>query len=274
MTIKRKLTPKSRIMMISPALALKWLETMRVNRRCSQGLINAISRDIRTGRWKLNGDPIRFDHHGCLIDGQHRLWAVVEANKSIESYVITDLHPSVMMTIDTGKVRTFANHLQISGYAKYSACISAVCRLIIMEGISEDDKTTGIIGGGRIKPTQAELMTVARAHPDIVDSAEITQHRPCLAPHALLAYCHYKFADIDTKLADEWAHAFTTGENLPSTHPCLHLRNRMAGNRTMLRKMTRGEILALIIKSWNYLRNGKKCKNLRFSPTEAFPSIK
>ena len=51
------------------------------NRR--RDTVTAYAEDMAAGRWKENGETIKFDSEGRLIDGQHRLAAVVKANTPI-----------------------------------------------------------------------------------------------------------------------------------------------------------------------------------------------
>ena len=70
---------------ITPKLAEKWMEANKNNRPLRRSLVGRYAGAIRRGQWELNGESIKFDEDGVLFDGQHRLAAVVEANKPIKS---------------------------------------------------------------------------------------------------------------------------------------------------------------------------------------------
>jgi hypothetical protein len=74
-------------MTITPDMAATWLETSEGNRRIRQDHVNTLADHIRHGRWRLTHDPIAFDHNGKLVDGQHRLWAIVLAGKAVRAMV-------------------------------------------------------------------------------------------------------------------------------------------------------------------------------------------
>lgn len=271
MPTRTKVIPKStsKPTRITPSMAMDWLETMVVNRRLSQSIIDAIARDIRAGKWRINGDPIRFDTKGHLIDGQHRLWAIIEASKSVDSYVVTDIHPSAMSTIDTGKRRSFSNHLEICGHTLYATCVAAMVRLLWVESIGSE-----ALDSGHLVPTHQELMLLHRQNPGLLASAEITMMSPFLVSHSIVAYAHYKMDKINHKTATDWAHFLTSGEGFTKNHPVLHLRNRFIAVRNSNNKrLRRVEILALCYKSWNYMRNGKTCRSLRWAEAEAMPTL-
>ena len=81
---------------VTPALALEWLEKMGANRSVAQRYVEAFARDMRAGEWTLNGETIKFDVQGRLVDGQHRLWAVVQADVTVEMDVARDVPEAAM----------------------------------------------------------------------------------------------------------------------------------------------------------------------------------
>jgi len=62
--------------LITPDLAKKYLSMSEGNRPLQKARIEGYVRDLQNGRWYL-GDTIKFDENGILIDGHHRLNAIV-----------------------------------------------------------------------------------------------------------------------------------------------------------------------------------------------------
>lgn len=81
-------------------------------RRINDRVANVYAKDIVEGRWKENGETIKFDTEGRLLDGQHRLAAVIKANRPVAFFVVRGLDNSVMDTIDYGYQRTLESALQ------------------------------------------------------------------------------------------------------------------------------------------------------------------
>lgn len=66
---------------ITPRLAKEYLEKNTSNyRKLSHTTVWQYANDIENGRWQENGEAIKFDEEGTLVDGQHRLKAIVMAN--------------------------------------------------------------------------------------------------------------------------------------------------------------------------------------------------
>lgn len=124
-----------------------------LQRRVNEGRVKQYASEIKNGYWIVNGDAIRFNDEGDLIDGQTRLRAVIHAGIPIQSFVITGLPKehkngiliNTMDTIDRGRPRSTGSQLQIShGYQNannYAAAARGVVGLI--NGVMNTPVTTG-----------------------------------------------------------------------------------------------------------------------------------
>lgn len=121
---------KTEIISITPDIAEKYLGKNESNRNLSKSRVSAYSRDMKEGRWRFNPNPIVFDNKGVLIDGQHRLHAVIEAGTAVDMFVMFDAPSESKDIIDFGKPRTAADILRIEGYAD-ATNISALAKRII-----------------------------------------------------------------------------------------------------------------------------------------------
>lgn len=103
---------------ITPEMAREWLtHNMAGNRPVLKGTVHSYARQMRNGSWNLTHQGIAFDENGELIDGQHRLNAIVEANIPVTMNVTTGVRreKGEVFTIDMGRKRTYANVVQMSG---------------------------------------------------------------------------------------------------------------------------------------------------------------
>ena len=98
---------------ISPEMAKQYLATSKGNRRIHPGRVDAYTRDMQMNRWYV-GATIKFDTDGALIDGHHRLSAVLMYGFPVRFLVIRKLPPESVAGIDVGQTR---RHHQISKFA-------------------------------------------------------------------------------------------------------------------------------------------------------------
>ncbi len=102
--------------LITPEQAFEWLESANTNnRRVCDSHVSRLARDMAGGRWKLTHTGIAFGPDGTLLDGQHRLWAIVEAGVPVAMVVWRGVDPDSMMAIDSGRSRSMTDILNIAG---------------------------------------------------------------------------------------------------------------------------------------------------------------
>lgn len=117
-------------MLITPEVAENFLGHNYVRQRMMlQPDVRKLARDMAEGRWNEEiVNPIRFTKEGTLIDGQHRLMAVVKSGKSVWMWVQTDLSESDFEYIDLGRKRVPAdfidskNRTTLASVAKFAYC--------------------------------------------------------------------------------------------------------------------------------------------------------
>lgn len=103
---------------ITPEIAKEYLKlNMACNRHIDARRVKELTTDIQNGNWQLNGDTIRFNKKGELIDGQHRLTAIANSGCTVMTGVTRNIENDVTI-IDRGKVRSTAQVLQMGGMDK------------------------------------------------------------------------------------------------------------------------------------------------------------
>ena len=107
--------PYNTIMDVGPELAARWLEGNTHNRPLKQPLVDRFVRDMQAGHWRLTHQGIAFDTDGVLIDGQHRLWAVVLSRWIVQLRVFFNEPIENMVAVDTGQARSNIDVLHLSG---------------------------------------------------------------------------------------------------------------------------------------------------------------
>ena len=137
---------ETKVMTITPEMARTMLaQNMTGNRPVQKETVHNYARQMKYGKWNLTHQGIAFDEDGKLIDGQHRLSAIVEANMPVQmnvTYGVTRT-PGQVFTIDMGRKRTYKNVVHISGiddpvYRCTGAYVSAYIRYKMCGGHKAD----------------------------------------------------------------------------------------------------------------------------------------
>ena len=190
---------------VTPELAAEWLEANPRNRKINQRHVSALAVEIRAGRWLVTGEAIKLTADGQLLDGQHRLWAVLEAGMPIRTMVVRGIQSEAQLVMDTGAARKPGQGLGLLGYANANATAAALSVLARCEARTYNPR----------RLTAMELDAVAkRWGVERVASRVTIVHR---APHglrtaAVTAACVLADAAHGRALSDALAVAIASGQ--------------------------------------------------------------
>lgn len=264
---------------ITPEVAMDMLESGYeiTNRKVSDQTVRRYAADMVEGRWQLSGEAIKFDRQGRLIDGQHRLWAVVQSGATIQSLVVRGVDVDAFAIMDTGKRRTAADFLAIHGYANASLLAALLTRILAYRRFGDFRQVNS-----PDRPRNEELLALARKHPELVDIAQVGRnhrYRPLAATASTLSALYFLFRQAEPDDAEMFFDLLSSGAGLEEGNPILVLRNTLIRMRenTKTHKVNQNLVAAFIIKAWNAWREGRVIHHLRFSPgganAEPFPEI-
>lgn len=120
-------------MLVTPAMAVEWLNRNRNNRPLNIQRVAMLKKAIEDGTFALTHQGIAFyGKFDELADGQHRLAAIIEAGIAVEMIVSWGLTKDVVHAIDRGRPRSIANVLGFIGMPMSQAQV-ATCRALWQE---------------------------------------------------------------------------------------------------------------------------------------------
>lgn len=85
--------------------------------------VNTYAADMAAGKWEMNGEAIKFDSDGNLVDGQHRLLAIVKANATVKMLVVRGVDTKIMDLGSPRSLGTIARHEGIAD-ANYTTLVA------------------------------------------------------------------------------------------------------------------------------------------------------
>lgn len=98
---------------VDPSDAKSLLERNTNNRKLRETVVDYYANEMINGNWVDNGDPIRIARSGRLLNGQHRLSAVVKAGVSLPFHFLSNLSEESFEQMDNGAKRTLNDNLDI-----------------------------------------------------------------------------------------------------------------------------------------------------------------
>lgn len=250
------------IVLIGVEQAKEWLATRFDNERTiHENKVRAFARDMIEGNWHFTADTVRFTQEGRLMDGQHRLAAVVQSGQA-QWFPIVNLPEEVRAGIDTGSARTLGELLHMGNHVNGRVLAAIVRRVLIYRN--------GVQGtsGGRYLPTHTEgVKFVNENREQLQDSAgfafRLQRSRFPVSPSSIGA-AHFVCAKVNKEQADEVFERLVTGFGLTEKDPVAAYRNRAIlyeqRNRT---NITADDAFRFAILTWNHVRDGNEVTRLQ-----------
>jgi len=115
--------PTAQFITVSPEQAIVWLDQNTRNRRMRKWYAMALSEAIKRGEWITTHQGIAFSESGVLLDGQHRLQAIVLSGMPVLMLVVTGIDDEAFKVIDRGMGRTYTD---VTGLPKKTAELAAI----------------------------------------------------------------------------------------------------------------------------------------------------
>lgn len=256
--------------MITPELAAEWLVRNKRNRTLNRALIETYARDMWADNWKLTGEAVKFDLNGDLIDGQHRLHAIVLAQKPVALYVVRGIDPDAQFVLDTGRKRTAADALQLQGHTVKATTLAAAARL----GVGWTEGEIKFSVQSRIRTiTHAEVFQFVAANPDLVEATGQAVYRIQIPP-SVLAFTIWLTRRVDIDDATTFFSQLHEHRTEGPGDPLLTLTRRLSAIAAGREKTPQVTLAYLVIRTWNAWRKHETIHNLKVSNAHgpfAFP---
>jgi hypothetical protein len=245
------------VVTISPTDATNWLRCNEHNRPVRKNHVNFLAREIRAGNWQVNGQAIVIADNEQVLDGQHRLLAIIEAGQAIKTLVVYGITPEAFSTIDTGAVRSSADALLLHFHDYPQNIVKAVATAVPwLKQLERGALRTG----GSSKVSNTEVIVYAQDHLSLFERAERLQsypkdNRPMSIGVGTALYEY--FARRDEEKADKFFQDVYTGENLERTDVEWVLRQAFAKDAQRISAKLQMSIkVRMCIKAWNWRRRG------------------
>ena len=161
---------KSELKTITPEWAQFVLDTSNTdNRKLRRHWVNILADAINRGEWQITHQGIAFDKNGILLDGQHRLSAIVKSGKSVSLYVMTGLQPEAFKAIDAHAKRTMSD---LTKLPKKTAEVCKAAAHFAYSGTASPDQVKRIADAG-LSDIHNELIAFCGAATAVFSSAPI-----------------------------------------------------------------------------------------------------
>lgn len=259
--------------LVTPLLAEQYLQSNVNNRPIDKATIERYVNQIKLGLWKpRTGECIKLSKTNKLLDGQHRLTAIIKAGIPVELDFITGIEDTVFDVLDTGNKRTAGDVLALSG-VKYANVMASI---ISLSDVFQNGKF--ISGGATKRLTNAQILEEYNKDPEkwndlhAISSKWYQDFSRILNPSPIAAFYNV-FSTINKDKAKDFFDQLC-GFNTEFSSIKLLKKILTDDKLSTSKKLTASKRNALIIKAWNFFVNNTEIKMLKFDPkVEKFPTI-
>ena len=267
---------RSRVQTITPARAAELLAANSTNRPVSKAVVRGFAEAMRRGEWMVTHQGIAFDTRGVLVDGQHRLAAIIEADRPVELTVFTEVGEGTFDVLDTGKRRSAADVLAIEG-EKSSTMLAAMVRAVWLY----ENRPELNWSGGAAGVSNHQIVQTLDRHPKLREylglgeriAAATGMIKSAAGASSYLVAQANRRADLTS-----WYDGIIDGAGLTRHDPRLLFRRvmfnmtRKHAGQALGRRDTR-EHVGLYLTAFNAWATGQPISQLRFTPRDTVPTI-
>lgn len=260
---------ETRILTVTPAMATHWLNnTTTKNRKIDPIYVANLAKDMQMGKWKeLTGEAIKFSGRNNLIDGFHRLNAIIKSGKSLKMLAINNLEDDVFKFLDSGRKRSAGDVLTIAGVGDSSNMASGIKRFEILKnnriviqepGNSKQKLTSNDVYNIYMSDSQSFDISLKKAASWYLKFRLISRSEYMAIYHLLKVNYPEKIESFFNEVAN--------GTNLNMTNPAYHLREFFIKNNSSKFRVKNSFKIIYIIIAWNAYVLNREIKVLRFNP--------
>lgn len=245
------------VVTITPTDATNWLRCNLHNRPVRKRHIEFLAGEIKNGNWQVNGQAIVIAEDEQVLDGQHRLLAIIEAGIPIKTMVVYGISAAAFSTIDTGAVRTSSDALCLHFTDYPQHVVKAVA--VAVPWVKQLEKGSMHKNPKRLSNT--EVIAYAKDHVSMFERAATLLHYPKdnrpLSTAIGTALYEY-FSRKNEEAAGDFFRDLYTGENLSRTNVEYVLRQAFTKDaQRITSKLPSYVKVRMTVKAWNWRRRGR-----------------
>jgi hypothetical protein len=260
--------------LVSPEDAKNWLENCNLkNRTINFHRVSSYVNDIVKGNWREDtGECIKFSKTGKLLDGQHRLLAILKSGISIYLHIASNLEDSVFTVLDTGKPRGGQDAMKIAGIGGYAQLSSIIQKYYILKNGSYKSYKGNSLSNSELLNTYnlRSFYWDQKVNYALRQKVKFSN----VISNTLIGAFSATFDHKDVTTSELFFEELCTGKDITNSSIDV-LRNRLIKEKvSKVNVLSKKVETAFIIKTWNAYRLNKDFKILKFDESlENFPTI-
>lgn len=254
-----------KVEVITPTYAAELLKMNTNNRAVRQSKVDLLAESMKKGEWELSNDAIVISDGNVLLNGQHRLMAVVKSGMSCAFIIYKGAADRTFEIMDTPSLRSLADVVKHKGCANQNNTAAAVNKLSMLLADHECGYETILRFSRSITNTRRELVEIYDLYKNDIDFwlnkclRLYNKELPIVPPSTLAALgvflTRILFHSEDNILAF-FKELLVDGACKNTT--VLYVRKKLIRHKMKTETIRQGDMLRYIIRAWNDFILGKQ----------------
>lgn len=268
---------KAEIVKVTPETAREWLKKNLDNRPITQSHVKLLASQMASGEWKQTGETIQFSQSDRLIDGQHRLEAIVQSGTTHHLLVVWGVPDESQPAIDTGKTRSAGDVLSMNNIANHT-----ITAAMIKNFLRYKSDITSYGGDKRLYHTNQKVLSTYQQDSDrykesALYSQKLYKTSGGLLPASVIGGFMLLFMERSTGGKFAPVQRFFDslllgkGRDLESTSYVLY--KKLLHAKANRQRISQRELYGMMVKTWNSEIEGRYIQHLNMKATEEMPKI-
>lgn len=259
--------------LITPSMAKALLEKNISNRKVRELKVKQYAEEMLSGNWKSDTfEFIKISKTGKLIDGQHRLMAIIKAGIELPMQVAYNVPDDVKSVLDTGINRSTSDVFRIDGIKNATSLPPIIKTYNRFKNEKNSRNSVNYL-------TNMESLDEYYSNPEFWQmvfkkSKQWYEKFAMVISHSLIGGFYAYTYSIDENEAELFFDQLC-GNVIVTNNTINLLRNTLIKDRVSTKKLPKEVIHIYLIKTWNAFRLNKELKILKWNPeSESYPTTK
>jgi len=258
---------------VTPQLASEWLKLNKTNRPLKEKTIKEYALLMARGIWsQTSPETIKFNTKGILLDGQHRLAAIVKSQQTIDMLIHRNIPDDNFKVIDMGAKRTVGDILYITGVDN-PIVVSAIITKYLMNKQNFGNRNVVTTSFSKTKVASDDVLREYNSRVEfwnmvVEESFKYKKAFGKFLTPSLAASWFAKVYEISPIDAKYFFGQLTTGVGITNAKHPISLLRVMFMNADSNRLFTEVYKYAIFSKAWNSFRGKTNITRLSHRPND------
>lgn len=250
---------------ITPQYAEELLKMNINNRNVRQHKVDALAKAMTQGEWELSNDAITISEGNILLNGQHRLMAVVQSGVACPFILFTGAADKSFDVMDTPALRRVSDVIQRKGGTNVVRSEAAVRRYLNLLIDLQNEWETAFRFNNRSDATRRSMIDCYDNHKEdlykwmSICSRLLEGNIAVVSPTLLCAFSMFLEKNLhhpEDKIKTFLRELLVDGATKHAT--ILHVRKKLLRNKMKTEILARHDDFRFIIRAWNDYLLGKE----------------